>query len=167
VNTETQPKAQLKAQPKPRPEDVSSPDTIIKAMYECISGPAGKRNWHRLLSLYLEGARLVPTGKRLHKEDGLLQVMSIDEWIEDVQEYFAENDFYEKEIMRHMDRFGDIIQAFSTYEARNDLESAPIARGINSFQLLKHEDRWWIVTVIWDNESKDNPIPEEFLPYMW
>ncbi len=163
MTTQTQPHAP----PKPRPEDITSPDTIIKAMYECISGPAGKRNWHRLRSLYLEGARLVPTGKRLHKEDGLLQVMSIDEWIEDVQEYFAENDFYEKEIMRHMDRFGDIIQAFSTYEARNDLESAPIARGINSFQLLKHEDRWWIVTVIWDNESKDNPIPEEFLPYMW
>lgn len=162
MNTETQPSAL----PKPRPEDVSSPDTIIKAMYECISGPAGTRNWHRLRSLYLEGARLIPTGKRLHKETGL-QVMSIDEWIEDVQDYFAENDFYETEIVRHMDQFGDIIQAFSTYEARNKLEDAPIARGINSFQLLKHEGRWWIVTVFWSNESKDNPIPEEFLPYLW
>ena len=154
------------ALPKPRPEDVSSPDTIIKAMYECISGPAGKRNWHRLRSLYLDGARLIPTGKRLHKE-GDLQVMSIDEWIEDVQDYFAENNFYENEIVRHMDRFGNIIQAFSTYEARNILDGAPIARGINSFQLLNYEGRWWIVTVVWDNESKNNPIPEEFLPYLW
>jgi hypothetical protein len=162
VNTETEP-SEL---PKPRPEDVSSPDTIIKAMYECVSGPAGKRNWHRLRSLYLEGARLIPTGKRLHKE-GELQVMSIDEWIEDVQDYFAENDFYEKEIVRHMDRFGDIIQAFSTYEACNKLDSPPIARGINSFQLLEHEGRWWIVTVLWANESRDEPIPEEFLPYLW
>ncbi len=162
MNAETQPNAL----PKPRPEDVSSPDTIIKAMYECISGPAGKRNWHRLRSLYLDGARLIPTGKRLHKEGGL-QVMSIDEWIEDVQDYFADNDFYETEIVRHMDRFGDIIQAFSTYEARNSLDSAPIARGINSFQLLQHEERWWIVTVMWVNESSTNPIPEEFLPYLW
>ena len=162
MNTETQPQAP----PKPRPEDVSSPDTIIKAMYECISGPAGNRNWHRLRSLYLDGARLIPTGKRLHKESDL-QVMSIDEWIEDVQDYFAENDFYEMEIVRHMDRFGDIIQAFSTYEAHNKLDGEPIARGINSFQLLNYEGRWWIVTVVWDNESKDNPIPEEFLPYLW
>ena len=162
MSTETQPNAL----PKPRPEDVSSPDTIIKAMYECISGPAGTRNWNRLRSLYLDGARLIPTGKRLHKEGGL-QVMSVDEWIDDVQDYFAENDFYETEIVRHMDSFGDIIQAFSTYEARNAPDSAPMARGINSIQLLKHEGRWWIVTVFWVNESKDNPIPEEFLPYLW
>ncbi len=157
---------QAKAPPKPRPEDVSSPDTIVKALYECISGPAGGRNWNRLRSLYLKGARLVPTGERLHK-DSKLQVMTVDEWIDDVQDYFAENDFYETEVMRHMDRFGDIIQAFSTYEARNHPDSAAIARGINSIQLLQHEGRWWIVTVLWGNESRDNPIPEEFLPYLW
>ncbi len=162
MNTETQ----LKTLLKPRPEDVSSPDTIIEAMYECISGPAGERNWQRLRSLYLDGARLIPTGKRLHKEGGL-QVMNIDEWIEDVQDYIAENDFYESEVMRHMDRFGDIIQAFSTYETRNQTESPPITRGINIFQLLKHEGRWWIVSVIWANASKDTPIPEEFMPYLW
>ena len=152
--------------PKPRPEDVESPDAIIKAMYETISGPAGDRNWYRERSLYLEGARLIPIGKRVHKEGGL-QVMSIDEWIADARDYLAENDFYETEIMRKMFRFGDIVAAFSTYEARNDPDGAPIARGINSIQLLRKEDRWWIVTVMWDNESKDNPVTEEFLPYLW
>ena len=151
---------------KPRPEDVSSPDAIIKAMYDNISGPAGKRNWYRERSLFLEGARLIPIGKRVHKE-GELQIMSIDEWIEDAKDYFAENDFYELEIMRQISRFGNIVQAFSTYEARDSADGAPIARGINSIQLLKKDGRWWIVTVMWDNESKDNPIPEEFLPYLW
>jgi hypothetical protein len=151
---------------KPRPEDVSSPDAIIKAMYEIISGPAGKRNWSRLRSLYLPGARLIPTGKRVHTE-GELRVMTPNEWIEDVRDYFAENSFYETELVRHTDRFGKIVQAFSTYVAKNDLEGPVIARGINSIQLLFHEKRWWIVTVFWDNESKDNPLPEEFLPYLW
>ncbi len=160
MNTEQQ------AEAKPRPEDVSSPDSIIKAMYDTISGSAGGRNWYRLRSLYLDGARLIPTGRRVHKE-GELMVMSLEEWIDDVSDYFAENDFYEKEIVRHSDRFGNIIQAFSTYEARNQPEGAPIARGINSIQLLEHQDRWWIVTVMWDNESKDNPIPGEFTPYLW
>ena len=151
---------------KPRPEDVSSPDAIIKAMYETISGPAGNRNWYRERSLYIEGARLIPIGKRVHK-DSEFQMMSVDEWIDDATDYLAENDFYESEIMRKMNRFGNIVQAFSTYEARNNLEEAPIARGINSIQLLEKDGRWWIVTVMWDNESKDNPIPEEFLPYLW
>jgi hypothetical protein len=162
MNTETQ----ATKPSKPRPEDVSSPDAIIKAMYDCISGPAGGRNWYRLRSLYLDGARLIPTGKRVHKEGGL-QVMDIHEWIEDTQGFFAEKDFYELEILRHSDRFGNIIQAFSTYEARNKLNEKPIARGINSIQLLQYDGRWWIVTVMWDNESKDNSIPEQFLPHLW
>jgi len=156
----------MKTETRPRPEDVSSPDAIIKAMYATISGPAGKRNWYRERSLYIEGARLIPIGKRVHK-DADFQMMSIDEWIDDAENYLAENDFYESEIMRQFFRFGNIVQAFSTYEARNNPEEAPIARGINSIQLLKKDGRWWIVTVMWDNESKDNPIPEEFLPYLW
>jgi hypothetical protein len=152
--------------PKPRPEDVVSPDAIITAMYETISGPAGDRNWYRERSLYLEDARMIPIGKRVHKE-GDLQVMSLDEWIADARDYLAENDFYETEIMRKMFQFGDIVAAFSTYEARNDPEGAPVARGVNSIQLLRKDGRWWIVTVMWDNESKENPVPEEFLPYLW
>jgi len=151
---------------KARPEDINSPDAIIKAMYSLISGPAGKRNWPRLKTLYLPGARLIPTGRRIHKP-GELQVLTIDEWVEDVKDFFAEEDFYETEIVRHTDRFGNIIQAFSTYVAKNNPEGPVIARGINSIQLLFHEKRWWIVTVFWDNESTDNPIPEEFLPYLW
>jgi len=151
---------------KPRPEDVCSPDAIIKAMYDTISGPAGPRNWYRERSLYLEGARLIPIGKRVHK-DGDLQIMSVDEWIEDAKGYLEETDFYETEIVRKTHAYGNIVQAFSTYESRTDPKGAPIARGINSIQLLKKGGRWWIVNVMWDNESRENPIPEEFLPYLW
>jgi len=38
-----------------------------------------------------------------------------------------------------------------------------MARGINSIQLMKHADRWWIVTVMWDQERPDNPIPARYL----
>jgi len=151
---------------KPRPEDVASPDAIIKAMYETISGPAGKRNWQRERSLFLPDARLIPIGKRIHGEGGL-QVLSLEEWIEQVTPFFAENDFWEMEVMRHTDRFGNLIQAFSTYEARHSLEGPPLGRGVNSIQLVFHNKRWWIASMMWDNESRDNPIPEEFLPYLW
>lgn len=150
----------------PRPEDVASPEAIIKAMYESISGPAGPRNWYRDRSLFMEGAKLIPIGKRVHKEADF-KLMSIEEWIDDAEQYLAENDFYESEIMRKAMRFGDIVQVFSTYEARNEPEGPPIARGVNAIQLLYRDERWWIVNMMWDNESKENPIPEEYLPYLW
>ncbi len=80
-------------------------------MYDTISGPAGKRNWQRERSLYLPGARLIPIGKRIHGEGGL-HVMTLDEWIEEVTPFFAENDFWEMEVMRHSDRFGNIDPGF-------------------------------------------------------
>ena len=151
---------------KPRAGDVASPDAIIKAMYETISGPAGKRNWQREKSLYLPEARLIRIGRRIHGESGL-SALTLDEWIEEVTPFFAENDFWETEVMRHADRFGNMIQVFSTYEARDRKDGPPIARGINSIQLVFNDARWWIANVMWDNESKENPIPGEFTPYLW
>ena len=151
---------------KPRPADVASPDAIIGAMYEVLSGPPGKRNWQRLRSLYLEGARLIPIGNRIHSE-GRIDVMSVDEWIDDIAGFFEDNGFFVKEIHRHADRFGDIVQVFSTYEATDAEEGLKKIRGIRALELLHRVERWWIVTVMWDNETRDNQIPGEFTPYLW
>jgi hypothetical protein len=43
-------------------------------------------------------------------------------------------------------------------------ESGYFARGINSFQLLKDGDRYWVVTIFWDSESPAKPIPAKYLP---
>ena len=50
---------------------------------------------------------------------------------------------------------------WSSYESRRAPGEAPFARGINSMQLLKDGDRWWIVTIYWDSERPDNPLPEK------
>ena len=53
------------ANPAANPADVNSMDAIIAAVYDVISGPAGKkRNWDRMRSLFLPGARLIPTNPR-------------------------------------------------------------------------------------------------------
>src|SRR2546423_1840739 len=45
--------------------DWASIDSIIKASYDLISGPAGhKRDWGRMHSLFMPGARLIPTSKQ-------------------------------------------------------------------------------------------------------
>ena len=64
---------------------------------------------------------------------------------------------------RRTERYGKIAHAFSTYESRREPEGEPFERGINSFQLLKDSERWWIVTIYWEAERADNPIPAKYL----
>lgn len=151
---------------KPHLEDINSPDAIVKALYDVISGPAGKRNWSRLRSLFLEGARMIPIGERVHGESGF-KVMSVDEWIEDASPFLLENDFYESEIVSNAHRFGNMIQAFSTYEVKDNPDGPGKARGINAMQLVFTQDRWWIASMMWNQENRDNPLPGEFTPYLW
>ena len=57
-----------------------------------------------------------------------------------------------------------IAQVFSTYEkGLNTTDRTKFVRGINSFQLLNDGKRWWVVSIYWDGERPDNPIPAKYL----
>jgi hypothetical protein len=152
--------------PAAKPADVASPDAILAATYDVISGPAGqKRDWERFRSLFVPGARLIPA---VPKKDGsgyVARVITPDEYATHADAYFEKNGFAEREIARKSERYGNIMQIFSTYESRHDASDAkPFARGINSFQLLYDGTRWWVVTIFWQEETPDNPLPKEYLP---
>jgi hypothetical protein len=158
---------QVATVPAANPADVSSVDAIMAATYDVISGPpTKKRDWDRFRSLFVPGARLIPAD-RAKDGTGLFQVDVItpEEYAKLADPYFSKNGFAEREIFRKSERYGNIMQIFSTYESRHDASDAkPFARGINSFQLLYDGKRWWVVTIYWQEEDADNPLPKEFLP---
>jgi hypothetical protein len=144
--------------------DVESIDAIIAAAYDVISGPVGqKRDWNRERSLFYPGARLIPTAKP-GANDGLApQILDVDGFIARVEPYFAEHGFFETEIARRTEQFGHIAHVWSTYESRHSADDPnPFMRGINSFQLFYDGNRWWIVNIFWQQESAEDPIPEEY-----
>jgi hypothetical protein len=149
------------------PADVASIDAIINAAYDGISGPAGKkRDWERERSLFIPGARLIPTAKEAGRDDVDLapQFLEVEEYIARAEAFFEENGFYEKEIARRVEQFGQIAHVWSTYESRhNEDDPAPFMRGINSFQLFHDGKRWWIVNIYWQHENAQAPIPEKYL----
>jgi hypothetical protein len=153
------------APPVANPADVSSIDAVMASTYAVISGPAGQqRDWNRFRSLFLPGARLAALVPK--KEGGYdARVITPDEYAKFADAYFQKESFFERESTRHADRYGNIAQIFSTYESRHDPKDAkPFARGINSFQLFYDGTRWWVVTIYWQEESADAPLPKEFLP---
>jgi hypothetical protein len=91
--------------------------------------------------------------------------MSAQDYADRAGSYFLKNGFAEREAFRKTERYGNIMQVFSTYESRHDAKDAtPFARGINSFQLYYDGIRWWVVTIMWQEETPENPLPKEFLP---
>ena len=150
--------------PAAKPADVASVEAILNAVYDIISGPAGKaRDWDRFRSLMRPDARMAATRQR---PDGTVvtRAFSVEEFIAGSTKALAEQPFYERGVANHVDRFAHIAQVFSTYESRRAPEAKPFVRGINSFELLNDGTRWWILTISWEEESPVNPLPKEFEP---
>jgi len=158
------PAAPPAAQPAARPEDVESIDAIMRAIYDVISGPAGqKRDWDRFRSLMAPGARLIPTGRRADGTGGM-RVWTAEEYIQAAGPQLETSGFFEREIGRKLERYGNVVHLMSAYDSKRTLsDSAPFARGVNSFQLFFDGKRWWVVTIFWEQETPANPIPASLL----
>ena len=151
------------------PPDAASVDAIVSALYESVShGPDASPDFDRMRRIFLYVGMLVPP-KPAGTAD--FRVMDVDQFEERVRELAAAQKakgqragFFEREIGRRTDCFGNVCHVFSTYEARHSLtDTTPFVRGINSIQLLRDGQRWWIASVVWDQERPDNPIPAQYL----
>jgi len=148
-------------------KDVGSIDSIIKATYDVISGPAGPKDWDRERFLMHPKARMMrglppgaPSGTP--PTPGLL-VFTAEEFIEYTKPRLEKEDFWEYETGREVFRFGRLAHVASAYASTHALGQAPFARGINSIQLWFDGGRWWVLSVLWDWAGNENPIPPHLL----
>jgi hypothetical protein len=162
---------QMRRREPPPPADAASPEAIVAALYGSVSHPPdASPNWERMRGIFLPVGMLVPPRK---PEEALFTVIDVDGFEERYKKSMAAakekgtppTGFYEKELSRRTDCFGNVCQIFSTYESRHtESDAKPFVRGINSIQLVRDGQRWWIASVIWDTERADNPIPPGYLP---
>lgn len=140
-------------------------DSTIETLYSVISGDKGvERDWNLFKSLFYKDAKLIPTGKTKEGKP-IANFITPEDYIKTSGDWFLENGFHETEIHRTTQTFGNISHLFSTYEAyKSQTDEKPFMRGINSIQLLNDGKRWWIVNIYWQQESTENPLPEEYLP---
>lgn len=151
------------AQPYPLAKDVATIDGIIKAYYEVVSADEGvPRDTARDRSLHHPDARAIITGKDASGKS-FINNMTLAEYHQ-IAEREGNPPFYEEEIHRETQRFGNVAHVWSTYAWRTSPDGPIGGRGINSIQLYHDGTRWWITAWIFDSEREDNPIPAEFLP---
>jgi len=144
-----------------RPEDVTTIEGIVKASYETISGGVGvPRQWGRDRTLFDPNSRSVAIN--VNAKTGAIKTTSMTE-----QEYADRSDasivkagFTERELKHVIHRFGNVATVLSSYENATATGKNK-ERGVNIFQLYFDGKRWWILSMVWDEERPDNPIPAD------
>jgi hypothetical protein len=152
------------------PSDVDTVDHLVASLYDVISGPAGQRDWNRFRSLFVPDGRIglvVPESSATkdapaHKGDAVF--LSPDMYAQRDDPYFKTHGFFERSIVNRVEEFGNLVQVWSTYESRNaKADSQPFTRGINSIQIVHARGRFWIASVLFDDERAGLTLPEKYL----
>lgn len=139
-------------------EDVKSIDAIIDAYYDVISGSSSDPwQFERDKYIHSDNAVIIKIG-----ENGTIARHTLE--AEYVPFLLApREDFYEVELKRVVDQFGDIAQVWSAFEVRSSPETATNIVGLNSIQLHFAENRWWIDGWTTQMETEKKTLVTEFL----
>ncbi|MGZ8290698.1 MAG: nuclear transport factor 2 family protein [Telluria sp.] len=138
-----------------------SPETLARAVYDIVSGPAGARkDWARMEAMFAPGALVTPTW---HGKSGFLAAPQTPQQFAALNDrVFAGKGFFESEITHQVHLYGHMAHVLSSFQARNAVDGPVRGRGINSFQMLNDGKRWCILSLTWEIETPDHPVPAEF-----
>lgn len=146
--------------PKASPDDVKTPQSIIAALSASISGEAGQpRDWNRFRSLFVPDAgRMIIT--RVPKDGPAdVTVLSMEDYVKRSSGSATPQSFYEIPIAYDVESFGRMTHVYESYGLHHAKDDKPYVRGVNSFELLSDDTRYYVLQVYWDTERPDNPLP--------
>ena len=146
------------------PDDWATPEAIVHALYDTISGDAGAtRDWDRYRALFLDGARL---SVAMDSSIGSgIMAMDSEELIAQTESAYASTGFHEVPLVTKVEQHGLLASVMSTFEIRlRRTDEAPLMRGLKHFQLLNDGERWWIVSNVGTIETPTAPLPQALLP---
>jgi hypothetical protein len=150
--------------------DVDTVDHLVTSLYDVVSGPAGQRDWERFRALFVPDARLawiVPESaatKDAPARKGDAVFLTPDMFVQQNDPYFKTNGFFERSIAIRVEEFGNLVEVWSTKESRDAKGDAkPSSRGIDSFQIVHAQGRFWIASLIFDDERPGVTLPAKYL----
>ena len=139
----------------------------MNELYASVTRETGKPfAWERLRAIMLPTAIMIPQARQ---RGGKLETMSTEQfiaWIDNgwktVIGTARDRGFFEKEISLVVNRYGDVANAFSTYEKGPYEPRGVQGRGINAVQLVRQGGRWYIASITWDEENTAGPLPPQY-----
>jgi hypothetical protein len=139
--------------PKSRPEDVATPEAILRALHESVNGPKGPWNSDRFRSLHLPNALLANVSKN---GQGRVVISNhpLDSFLQDVQDVHNTSGWYETvtqimKISKIAKHGGGLSAAYYHGVASTTPGGKPEEEGDAMAILMYDGKRWWVVSDTW------------------
>lgn len=122
---------------------------VLEQLYSVISfeegGEPDFRGLSDVFSRHARITRLTPDGT------DFMDRTTFASMVQSMLELGAYTSFYEFEVARRIERFGDVAQVWSLYETRTHRAAqAALGRGVNSIQLIREAGEWRVLGLLWD-----------------
>lgn len=142
--------------------DFATAEGVVRELYDLVTFEAGTTpDWDRVRSTFLDEALVV---LRTSREE--TTVFTVDGFVQDFVRFIEtsnvkETGFVERIACLRPFVFGDMAHILVRYEPSIPGSGEPPRQGVDSFQLIKKNGRWWIVSVTNEVPGADRPVPLE------
>lgn len=148
------------------PEDANAVEAIrslLARFYGLLSGPVGAtRDWDAFKAMLHPEADMTVVQSLRARGRGVYR-MPPDLYIEHSNPMMRRGGFFQSPIRTEIEVFGNLAHAWSTYRIATDAGDGtpgePVARGVNSFQLVQDaadpDAGWTILAVTWTMDTDD------------
>jgi hypothetical protein len=133
-------------------------DDVLRSFYRSISfQPGAGPDLQTLRQIFHPQAKIIPPSE---DAGGAIKPVGVDEFFSSFSEKLKDEGLdaigaSERELSRKTLVFHRIAQVLSSYHFTPFGSSEPIARGVNSLQLVFDADQWWIVSLTWDRAQAE------------
>ena len=137
--------------------DRTAIEQTLRDVYAVISGPPGqKRDFAKMRAMFAPNALLRVIGPKGVRGG------TLEDYIAKSGPVLEKEGFTETELDRHLEIYGNLAHAWSSYHGRTANGSFN-ERGINSFQLVKVDGKWLVASILWQEETPQFPLPADML----
>lgn len=145
--------------------DAATPEGLVRALYDRVSSEPGTTpDWDRVRRAFLPQAIVV-----LRTSRDSTTVFTLDGFVQDFVNFIERANvrvtgFRERVLSTEALVFGDIAHVLVLYEAHIPDSARPPQQGVDSFQLIRRDGRWWIVSVTNEIPTAERPVPAVLQP---
>ena len=154
----------LNVQSTPGEDQLKTAEQVVTEIYNLVSFKAGETpDWEKVKSLFIDDAVVV-----LRTSFTQHSIFSREGFIDDFKNFIVKfradtTGFTEKIVNIKTTVIGDIAHCFVVYDASIPTRKRPPQRGVDSFQLIKKDGNWRIVSIVNEIPTPNRPMPEDLL----